>query len=707
MWWMLWSCTSPTTPGTPDTGVDTPLDEIPETSSIAVPHMDGDAWIVRTTAGIPYIYASTREDLARATGYALGVDRFFMIDMERRLAEGRIAEVLGDSALAADLEARGIGMSRVTDQLLLRMQHDTAFAGVFDAYAEGLNAYVSEVNANRLPVPSEYAQLGPLIGHPDPKTLLAPFTRRDMAAIGATLIYQLGFEDEDLTRAESWAALDGLFAGATQGDLRQAGAEQDLFWRVEPVWDVSSAPGFGTAGLRSTPTPARTPARGPLRVERQTLARLTEHTSHVIRWFGKDRAFGSNAWAVDGAHTTDGRAILSGDGHLPLSVPSLFYQVGLDTSVLGDGEISQVGLAIPGLPMMAVGTNGRVAWSQTALYGDITDWYAEELTLDAEGRPASSLFQGEQRALVGIDESYVIANVPILGSIGRTETWTRYETFDGRPITQIEGRLAIDDPPGPGEVEINVLGERIVPGDVDGDGRITAISVDHAAFDDGNLMLASDGFGHATDVRSFREATRRNVAYSQNLVVADADGSILYTGYQPVPCRKYLDRQPDGSWADGANPQLLLDGTRYRGFSIPVNPDGTVDESHADDPYRCVVPFDVYPQNLDPEQGYVLTANNDIGNLATDGSLTNDDWYIGGPWVDGYRAKRIDERLAAVASTKTADIAAMSDIQADHRSMVGEMFLPPLLAALDEAERVAGNNPAPGSSAERMAAIWT
>src|SRR4029079_17880317 len=108
---------------------------------------------------------------------------------------------------------------------------------------------------------------------------------------------------------------------------------------------------------------------------------------HALGW-------GSNAWAVAGAATTDGRALVAGDGHLPLSIPSLFYQIGLDTSVLGDGDTHQMGLVFPGMPVMAVGTNGQVGWSQTQLMGDITDWYREELQLDANGKPGASLFQG-------------------------------------------------------------------------------------------------------------------------------------------------------------------------------------------------------------------------------------------------------------------------------------------------------------------------
>ena len=126
-----------------------------------------------------------------------------------------------------------------------------------------------------------------------------------------------------------------------------------------------------------------------------------------------------------------GRSLLAGDGHLPLTVPSLFWQVGVDTSVHGDGAHRLLGLGLPGLPGIAVGTNGHVAWSQTRLRGDVVDWYGEELQVDSStGALAASRFDGAWQPLVERAEAIEVAAV--LGGEARTLSWTRYETFDGR-----------------------------------------------------------------------------------------------------------------------------------------------------------------------------------------------------------------------------------------------------------------------------------
>ncbi|HHO51436.1 MAG TPA: hypothetical protein ENK18_11310, partial [Deltaproteobacteria bacterium] len=417
--------------------------------------------------------------------------------------------------------------------------------------------------------------------------------------------------------------------------------------------------------------------------------------------------FGSNAWAVAGTHTADKRSLLAGDGHLPLSIPSLFYSVGMDTAHLGGGDLTQVGLMIPGLPTLAVGTNGQVAWGQTQLFGDITDWYREELQLDAQGAPSASRFGGGWEPLVAVSERYEIADVALLGSVGRTEEALRWETFDGRLITEIEG-IEVDagQSPGLGQTIVSVMGQPLIPQDIDGDGIITAISFDHTGLDSGNLVVASDALGRATDVRDLQEQTQRLVAYSQNIIASDSAGDVLYTGYQAVPCRGYLPREADGSWVAGADPSMLLDGTRYGGFEIPLV-DGFVDESRAGEPYQCLVPFAEYPQVVSPASGYVLTANNDPGNISTDGSLFNDPHYIGGPWLEGFRAQRIDEVLAAAVADHSADIDAMSALQGDHRSNVAALWLPVFLSAVEHARSLAlGPAPDPDSSEARIVAAY-
>lgn len=678
--------------------------DVAETETWRLPGLSAPAWVVRTEGNVPHVYATDRNDVARVQGFVLARDRFAEMDLARRLSQGRLAELLGDAALSSDMESRGIGMTHVCDTLDSNLTDEQA--AMFEAFAEGVNAYVAQVRAGELPPPSEYAQFAPMLGV-QPADMMVDWGRRDVVAIGATLIYELGYETGDVGEQANYDQLDGFYAGAPLEDLRQAGLFADIWDAVEPVKPISSAHGFGLeTGDELPPSRSR---RGGKPLPRDLAERAVTRFEALEKKLGHDHendAWGSNAWAVMGSKTADGRALLAGDGHLPLSVPSLFYTIGLDTSVLGGGDLTQIGVVFPGMPILAVGTNGRVAWGQTQLMGDITDWYREELQLDEDGAPMSTTFQGAPQPLVAYEESYTVADVPLMGSTGRTEAWTRWTTFDGRWIADIEGRSASpDEVLADGETLVNLQGDWVVPGDTDGDGVITAISFDYTGLDDGNLFLALDGFGNADDVEELREATKSLVAYSQNIAAADQHGSILYSPYQAVPCRGYLEREGDGRWTEGSDPSMLLDGTRYGGFEIVVT-DGVVDEAFADDPYKCVVPHAEYPAALDPSRGYILTANNDPGGHSLDGKLYDDPWYIGGPWTEGYRAYDIDRLLAEEVADGQADVAAMQSIQAHTDSPLGQQLVPLILEAVEAGKAAAEGDPEAGTPEARLLDVW-
>ncbi|MGM0578809.1 MAG: penicillin acylase family protein [Myxococcota bacterium] len=672
---------------------------VPETERWTLPGLSAPVHVVRTEMGVPHVYASTREDLGRALGFVVARDRFFVMDLQRRLAQGTVSALLGDVGLESDLDSRLTGMHVVADRVLAGLNEE--MAAYLDAYAAGINAYVEQVAAGELPPPSEVDLAAPLLGAEDAASLMEPFDRRDVAAMIAVIMYETTFEGGDPKRAQKYAALDGgLFEGAAFEDLRQAGAVEDIWWRLDPPFEALSTAAWPGQGEGNTATAAGGMARAPAGTGRAALpaASMLERTvarldrRKIVLGRREAENFGSNVWAVAGDRTTDGAALVAGDGHLPLYVPSIMYQVGMDTRVFGEGGgFSQAGLLITSLPLLAVGTNGDVAWSQVNPVSDTVDWYSEEIALDAGGMPESSRFQGEWKPLERVEETYEIADVPALDSVGRTETWDRFVTFDGRMLFDIEG-TPVDGEAPEGAYVTNVGGRRVIPGDVDGDGVVSAVSFDYTAFDTEAYPAALDAFGHAEDVRDLQEATKGFVGNLLFTGAADKDGHIFYTAYQGVPCRGYLDRDAQGRWLPDADPTLLLDGTRYGGFTIPTGPDGKVDEAPGqEDPYRCVVPFEETPQAVDPPQGYVVSANNQPAPIHEDGTLYDDPWYIGGPW-SSVRANTIAGALEDAIAEGTADEAKMAEIQANKRSRLAELFVPALLEAVSTGRALAASD---------------
>jgi penicillin amidase len=659
--------------------LDSPIFSVSEGTTASVAGLSCPAHVLRTEGNVPHIFAHDRADLAFATGYVFATDRYFFLDLARRLSLGRVSALLGDAGLESDLAARATGMTHVADVLLAGFTPEEA--ADIDAYAAGVNAYIEEVRAGRLPPPSELVLAAPLVGASSPIELMEPFSRRDLAGALASLVYELGFETEDVGATRRLAELNaGVYAPEVAGyALREAGALSDVWARIDPLYADVSAPDWPLGAAPVVGGPRRMPADP--RVPLSSLRRLEARMERLELRLGHDDnvGWGSNSWAVTGAASADGRALVAGDGHLPLTVPSLFWQVGLNDAELGGGQTTQLGLGLPGFPYMAVGTNGKVAWSQTQLGGDITDWYREELVLGEDGLPSAARGPSGVEPLVVVEEQIEVADVPLLGSVGRTEVFQRYTTADGRFLLEVEG-LAVSAEEAAGRPVVNLQGLLVVPGDVDGDGVITGISFDYTGLDSSGIVGAVRGWGLAESVADMNEAARGLVAYSQNIVAADVYGDVLYTSFQAVPCRDHYPRQADGTWSEGADPTLLIDGTRWGGFSVPLDAERKVDTSFVDDPVRCMIPQAEVPFSISPAQGFVQTANNDPGGYALDGVLENSRRYIGGPWDTSTRANRIHTRLTELVGT--ADMNAMMDLQADHTSPHGRLIAPAFVEAV-------------------------
>jgi acyl-homoserine lactone acylase PvdQ len=453
-----------------------------ENESWTIPTLHAPVQVVRTEASVPHIYASNERDATVVWGFVTARDRYTQIELSRRLGRGIISQLLGDAGLAADQGARDRGYTYVAQRLIAQMS--ATELDLLDAYAEGINAYIDAVQHYALPVPTELGPVGLLLGTTHPAMLMQPVAREDIASVLAVVLFNSSYADDDLLRARVAEAFPTLFNGLPDETLRHDGVVQDVFNRVQPLTTMTSAAGFGVEGgtlmTRSSRTRRRTRTRTP-RMPNDVLDRAIASNEFFtrLRRGMRDADFGSNAWATAGRANADGHAIVSGDGHLPLSVPTLLHQVAIDTSIFGDGTDPQtfIGLAFPGIPLLPLGTNGEVAYSFTYLYGDQTDWYSEEIQLDSMGRPAASRFGGTWHPLVATNETYTIANVPSLMSVGRTEMWTHWTTFDGRWIASIEGRPAMrTDTPGAGESIIEIQGNLIIPADVNGDGHISAVS---------------------------------------------------------------------------------------------------------------------------------------------------------------------------------------------------------------------------------------
>ncbi len=305
----------------------------------SLPQLDGEvavnglghkATIERDEAGIPTITASNRVDLAYATGFAHGQDRFFQMDLIRRQAAGEMSELFGEIALDFDRRNRFHRFRTRARAVLERASADGA--EIVASYAAGVNAGLASLSAR----PFEHLLLGV-----QPEPWLAEDT--------VLVVYAMFVELND-ERARN--------------DVRRGMAHRVLpasvYAWLYPDGTSWDAPLAGLPRGESRPPPAHIFSIRDVMDEAPPAGER-----------GKKFLTGSNNWVVSGALTENGRALMSNDMHLGHNVPNIWYQARL--VVRGDEALDLTGVSLPGTPFISAGSNGNVAWGYTNSYGDWSD----------------------------------------------------------------------------------------------------------------------------------------------------------------------------------------------------------------------------------------------------------------------------------------------------------------------------------------------
>jgi penicillin amidase len=341
---------------------------------MSLPQLDGEivvdglsapVTIERDARGIPVITAANREDLAFATGYVHGQDRFFQMDLTRRNAAGELAELFGPAALDVDRRQRFHRFRARANALLQTLT--PAQDAILDAYARGVNAGLDDLGAK----PFEY-----LLTATEPR----PWEKADSLLAVYTMFMQLN--DERATR------------DVRRGLVHQVLPEAAFTW-LYPQGTSWDAPMQGTPrGNAAFPTADQYSLNGALSAQ----VRLPYLAA------GDPVLPGSNNWAVAGELTESGGAIVANDMHLGITTPNVWYRARLKTT--DAHRIDLNGVFLPGAPILVAGSNGHIAWGNTNSYGDWSDAViirpgANEGTYMAPGGPREFEVAVEEIAVKG------------------------------------------------------------------------------------------------------------------------------------------------------------------------------------------------------------------------------------------------------------------------------------------------------------------
>jgi penicillin amidase len=382
-----------------------------------------------------------------------------------------------------------------------------------------------------------------------------------------------------------------------------------------------------SSSKRAAATEQQLPRRDALNAG-PALQRLRNHLERTKELrhmpFGSVLGGGSNNWAIAPSRSVTGNALLSNDPHQPMRQPATFYLAHLDAKTKGTGQIHAAGATVAGMPWVVLGQNENIAWGSTDTFFDMTDVYIEELVKDTDGNAMGVMFKGEVVPFTRVQ-------FPVRFNDGSTE----------------DQELLFVPHHGPVRGEI----------DVDND---VAITLRWTAQDADTDIEYIGALNTAGSVMEARTALENATTAGLNFVVIDTEGNIGWFPYSRLPKRTWAT-----NLSGDAPPWLPLDG-------------------------RCATPERCYewteyfeltelPQALNPSEGFIATANNDMTGALFDGDPTNDGYPPFQTDVEpGIRHARIVKLIEEIGSEHST--ATMQRIQSDVYSLFGELNRPGFLA---------------------------
>jgi penicillin amidase len=333
--------------------------------SLRVQGINARVQIIRDEYGVPRILAECEEDLAFGQGFVHAQDRLWQMDMQRRVAAGRLSELLGKETVPFDRMFRVVGLRRTAERIAGSLPAKTR--AVLESYAAGVNAFLAQ-SKGKYPIEFDLLRYDP-----------EPWSLTDCLLIGRLMAWELNL---------AW------WTDLTLGAIGEKVGPQELLDILPPY--PADVP----------PTVPGTKGKG--------FASLTEgmrRTGYAFLHFTGAASFGtgSNAWVVGPAKSVTGKVLLANDTHLQLTVPPQWYEVQLRCPGYNAG-----GMSVPGAPWIVAGRNDSIAWGITSAMADEADFYVEQLD-SATGMKA--WFDGTWNPLTIRTEEIVVrgdSNMPVV-----------------------------------------------------------------------------------------------------------------------------------------------------------------------------------------------------------------------------------------------------------------------------------------------------
>jgi len=349
--------------------------------------LDATATVHRDDRGIPYIHAGSLDDALRIQGFETARDRLYQMELERHVATGRLAELIGERGLPSDTLIRIVGIGRLGQALADRLESVERL--YYDAYREGLNAYIETMR------------------HEHPAALSAMGMRAQPWSLADVMALQLF---RTWSSSTNWR--QELLTQQLVDHLGRERAHEISQLSVNP--DAEPDPRAWKSG----------------RYAGASSDTNTAIASEWLRILERSDAIGSNAWVVGSGRSPGGAPILASDPHVDARrLPGFWHPVALITP-----ELRAIGGGTPGTPGIGIGRTEHIAFGATNGYADVVDLYLER---PDPGRPDHYL-EGETSLPFEIREETIGVREPDAPG-GRREVALRIRSTRRGPILSDHG----------------------------------------------------------------------------------------------------------------------------------------------------------------------------------------------------------------------------------------------------------------------------
>jgi penicillin amidase len=524
--------------------------------------LDAPVKISRDEHAIPHISATTDHDAFFALGYLHAQERLWQMNLKRRMAQGRLSEVLGIQTLETDKGLRAYGLVRAAQKTLQSL--DEPSLQVLETYAAGVNAWIKE--GHILPVQFYIVDTEPELWKPEDSILLLKFMS---LTLGPSHTLETSF------------------------DLLVKEIGLDRANEIIPNVNVNNSAAVDTYSGNLANSELQ-----------KSLITLNNKLKDEFK-SGGEIAVGSNAWAVSGEYTSNGLPILAGDPHLLTEIPSVWYLA----DIKGE-RLHVTGATFPGAPLVFMGRNESVAWGITNMFPDSLDLYVERTNplnpnqYEVDGEWVDMEVEEQLIHIKSAFPTFLTNPIPPI-------KWKARRTRNGPLISDAIGR--VDSP----------------------------LAIRWAPLDDIDKSFQSYlSMNYAQDLASFRSALEEYKAPAVNIIYADKENNIALFAAGKIPIRKKGNgRLPVPGW-------------------------------NSDYQWEKYIPFNEMPHRINPEEGYVVNANNK--------NHPEDYPYIISNIVSPpYRLNRIKEVIQGyIESSEKIEVQDFIALQGDTESLQTRAVLP-------------------------------